>query len=139
MPSEYAEIRIATDRPDRRALLARFSEELGHALARGQTWERDDAVVPWHASASSFEELPRRMTEVILGEWADTGGCLGGIEFSGYLETDHGPRAWGCLSVHEDRPRELAPELETCTVTPGGSGYRLEARLRLRAMGGAGA
>ena len=53
--------------------------ELGRAIARGQTWDRDDAVVPWHANASSFEALPARVAEAILGEWGDAGGCLGGI------------------------------------------------------------
>ena len=137
MPSETVDIRIATGVPDRRVLLARLCDELGLALARGQGWEGDDSLVPWHASAATFEALPARMVEAILDELAETGDCLGGIEFSGYLETDHGPRAWGCLTVHEGRPRELAPELEACTVGPDGSGYRLEARLRLGAMDGA--
>lgn len=135
MPSETVDIRIAM--PDRRVLLARLCEEIGLALARGQRWERDDALVPWHASAATFEALPARVVEAILDEWAETGDRLGGIEFSGYLETDLGPRAWGCLTVHEGQPRELAPELEACTVELDGGGYRLEARLRLRIMDGA--
>lgn len=137
MPAEIVEIRTATGTSDRRALLARFCDELGRALIRDDRWERGDALVPWHASASSFEDLPARVMAAIFDEWAETGGRLGGIELSGYLETDHGPRAWGSLRVHEGRLREAAPELEELTVAPAGGGYQIEARLRLRVMDGA--
>lgn len=136
MPNDTVDIRIVTASPDHRAVMARFCDELGRALAGDQRWERDDAVVPWHASASSFEALPEQVVEAILGEWAEIGDRLGGIEFSGFLETDHGPRAWGCLAVREGHPRERSPELEMCTVAPDSDGYRIEARLRFPGMDG---
>lgn len=131
MTRDTVEIRFATTIADRRALLARLCDELSRALAHDERWERDDAVVPWHASAPTFEALPTRVVASILDEWAELGDRLAGIEFSGYLETDHGPRAWGSLVVHEGRPREREPRLASCTVEPAEGGYRLEARLHL--------
>lgn len=130
MTSDASEIRIAIDMPDRRGLLARLCAELARALAPDERWERGDAVVPWHASAPSFEALPERVVAAVLAEWEETDACLAGVEFSGYLETDRGPRAWGCLAVHEGRPRALRPEVHSCAVEQAESGYRLDARLR---------
>ncbi len=136
MSSETVEILTVSGVADRRALLARLCGELGRALGGDGGWERDDALVPWHASAATFEELPARVMDAILDEWAETGDRLGGIEFSGYIETDHGPRAWGSVTIHEGRPRVLVPEVEGCTVEPAGDGFRVEARLRLRERDG---
>lgn len=135
MSSEPVEILTVTGVADRRALLARFCGELGRALAGDERWERDDTLVPWHATAATFEDLPARVLDAILDEWAETGDRLGGIEFSGYIETDHGPRAWGSVMVHGGRPRELVPDVEACTVEQVADGFRVEARLRLRDQG----
>lgn len=137
MPSDVSDIRIAIDMPDRRSLLARLCAELGETLAPAERWERDDAVVPWHATAPTFAELPARLVAAVLDEWEEIGACLSGLEFSGYLETDHGPRAWGCLHVHEGRPRSSRPEVESLTVEEIEGGYRLEARLRTVVTDGA--
>lgn len=130
MPSDLMEIHVATDRPDRRALLARFCEELASALTGDRQWMGDGFVVPWHASANEFDSLPERVVAAILEEWDDAGGRLAGIEFSGYLDTDHGPRAWGSLLAGEGGSRERSPELVSCTVERAGEGYRIDARLR---------
>lgn len=137
MTSDVSDIRIAIDMPDRRGLLARLCAELGETLAPDERWERGDAVVPWHATAPTFAELPARVVAAVLDEWEDVGDRLSGLEFSGYLDTDHGPRAWGCLHVHEGRPRLSRPEIESLTVEEIEGGYRLEARLRAETMDGA--
>jgi hypothetical protein len=124
------DIRIAIESPDRRSLLARLCDELGRALAPDGQWERDDAVVPWHASAGTFEDLPGRMIAAVLDEWAETGARLAGVEFSGYLETDHGPRAWGSLIVREVTAGEAPPEIDSLATERIEGGYRLQARLR---------
>ena len=134
MASETVDIRIAIETPDRRNLVGRLCAELHRALARDERWERGDAVVPWHASAPTFAKLPARVVGAILDEWEDADDLLSGLEFSGYLETDHGPRAWGCLHVHEGRRRESWPEVESLTIEDVDGGYRLEARLFLRSL-----
>jgi hypothetical protein len=130
MSSKTLDILIAIDMPDRRGVVARLCAELSAELARDQEWEREDMVVPWHATAPAFEALPERVVTSILDEWEEADACLAGIEFSGYLETDRGPRAWGCLMVHEGQPRAGRPEVIAITVTESDAGYRLEARLR---------
>jgi hypothetical protein len=137
MTSDVSDIRIAIDMPDRRGLLARLCAELAHTLAPDERWERGDAVVPWHATAPTFAALPERVIAAVLDEWEDVGDRLSGLEFSGYLETDHGPRAWGCIHIHEGRPRASRPEVESLEVEEIEGGYRLEARLRAVAMDGA--
>jgi hypothetical protein len=129
MASDITDIRIAVDMPDRRSLVARLCAELGHALAGNERWEREDIVVPWHASAPTFDELPARVVATLLDEWDEADARLAGIEFSGYLETDHGPRAWGSLVLHEGRPRGFHPEVDTLTIERIETGYRLELRL----------
>jgi hypothetical protein len=138
MSIDTVEIHISVDTPDRRVLLARLCAELDHALARDERWERDDAVVPWHAAAPRFADLPARVVAAVLDEWEEVDACLAAVEFSGYLETEQGPRAWGCLTVHEGRPRTARPALDTLSVEEGAAGCRLEARLRLGGTGRAG-
>lgn len=130
MPGNTIDISVASERPERRDLLARFCTELGRALAGNEVWDGGGSVVPWHVSASEFDALPARLAETIFAEWDESGGQLAGIEFSGYLETDQGPRAWGSLMVRDDLPRGRIPELLSCTVGRAGDGYRLNARLR---------
>ncbi len=120
-------IHVATDR---RELLARFCDELARAMAGGQRWEGGGFVVPWHVSAGDFEALPAGVVAAIVEAWDEAGGQLAGIEFSGYLETDHGPRAWGSLMTRDAAPGKRPPELEACTVERAGDGYRIDARLR---------
>lgn len=119
---------------DRRALVAHLCAGLRQALAPDQPWEGAEVVVPWHATAPTFEELPERVVRDVLDEWGEAGADLLSIEFSGYLETDDGPRAWGYLVLRETAAPAPCPAIEGVTVVPTEAGYRCEAHVR-RATG----
>jgi hypothetical protein len=111
---------------DRRAVVAHLCAGLRQALASDQPWAREEVVVPWHATAPTFTELPGRVVRELLAAWDEAEAHLLSIEFSGYLETDQGPRAWGFLVLHEGETPPPCPRIDEVSVVETEAGYRCE-------------
>lgn len=116
---------------DRRTLIATLCAALNDALAHNRAWERGSSLLPWQATAEAFESLPSRIMETVLDELNEPGARLQEIEFSGYLETDRGPRAWGFLAIRDgEQPGEGRVEVQDFRVAEHEAGYRCDYRLR---------
>lgn len=120
----------------RHELIGALCDTLCEVLAPGATPDEAGTLVPWQATAATFEALPGRMIDAVLDELVAAGGSLASVEFSGYLETDEGPRAWGFIGLAGGSGSTRGMEHDQPTVIPLESGYRITWRLRLEGSNG---
>lgn len=126
---QKVEINISASR--RRELVALLCVALDDALSRHDNWETGCELCHWQATVPAFELLPATIIETIFNEWSDSGERMDEIEFSGYLETDDGPRAWGFLALRKDQPRlEERPLLENLQLFEQDGLYQLKATIQ---------
>lgn len=129
------QIRIDIFVPRRRELVARLCLALNEALAPADDWASGSEIRHWQVAVVDFGDLPAGIIEAVLEEWSESGGRLDEIEFSGYLDTEDGHRAWGFLAVRGEEPRERErPKLEQARVEETEDGLALTATISRHAL-----
>ena len=116
--------------PGRHELIGALCDTLCEVLEPDAVPDQAGTLVPWQVTAPTFEALPGRLIDAVFGELAAAGGQLASVEFSGYLETDEGPRAWGFIGLAEGPVPTRGVDHDEPTVVPLESGYRITWRLR---------
>lgn len=135
MPLDEEQIRIDISAPRRRELVARLCLALNEALTPRDHWQRGCEIRHWQVAVARFDALPAEIIEAVLEEWSESRGRLEEVEFSGYLDTAEGHRAWGFLAVRAGERGE--PErfyLEQVALDEANDGFALTATIRRRAM-----
>lgn len=129
------QIRIDISVPRRRELVARLCLALNEALAPADDWTSGSEIRHWQVAVADFGDLPAGIIEAVLEEWSESGGRLDEIEFSGYLDTEDGHRAWGFLAMGAgERGEHGHPYLEQISVAETEDGYTLMATMGRRAL-----
>lgn len=115
----------------RRELVAMLCLTLSDALSHQDHWEEGCELRHWQVTVPEFESLPASIIDTIFDEWQESNERLDEVEFSGYLDTDEGHRAWGFLALRSDQVRvQGRPELERLELREIDDGYALKATLR---------
>ncbi|CAN5638796.1 hypothetical protein BH23CHL3_BH23CHL3_02650 [soil metagenome] len=129
------QIRIDISASRRRELVARLCLALNEELTAADDWASGCEIRHWQVAVADFLDLPAGIIEAVLEEWSESGDRLDEIEFSGYLDTGDGHRAWGFLAVRggEAHAREY-PRLERATTEETEDGLALTVTIIRRAL-----
>lgn len=126
---EQVELRMSA--PRRRELVAMLCQALNEKFCHRDGWERGRELRHWQVTADRFEDMPGKVIEAVFNEWADSEQRLDEIEFSGYLDTDDGHRAWGFVAVCVTGSNGVAPPiLQGVELQERDGGYELRASIR---------
>ncbi len=126
---ERIEMEIAAS--SRRELVAKLCLALNDAFSHRDQWEEGCEIHHWQVTASDFNALPAQIIHTVFNEWSDADERLDEVEFSGYLDTEDGHRAWGFLALRGGQVRvQGRPHLERLHVEEADDRYALTATLR---------